>query len=122
MEERCSKSRRESGGSCVSRDLTCLTRRDSLDRSFYGGGQRERGILWGAYLKLIRHVNSIYKVFVSTDWDYEGRSQFAIASDSVRVDRGFRDQILMVSSWILSHCNSRIGDAHPTVDRYTSRC
>ena len=67
MEERCSKSRRESGGSCVSRDLTCLTRRDSLDRSFYGGGQRERGILWGAYLKLIRHVNSIYKVFDSTD-------------------------------------------------------
>ena len=29
---------------------------------FYGGGSRERDILTRAYLRLIKHVNSIYKV------------------------------------------------------------
>ena len=29
---------------------------------FYNGGLREKDILTNAYLKLIRHVNSIYKV------------------------------------------------------------
>ena len=32
-----------------------------LDR-FYNGGARERDILTRAYLRLIKHVNSIYKV------------------------------------------------------------
>ena len=31
-------------------------------RSFYDGGKRERDILWRAYLRLIKHVNSIFKV------------------------------------------------------------
>ena len=29
---------------------------------FYNGGQRERSILWRAYLRLISHINRIYKV------------------------------------------------------------
>ena len=33
--------------------------------SFYGGGPRERDILWRAYLRLVKHINSIYKVCVS---------------------------------------------------------
>lgn len=31
--------------------------------SFYGGGGREKYILWGAYVRLVKHVNSIYKVY-----------------------------------------------------------
>lgn len=30
--------------------------------SFYNGGSREKDILWRAYLRLIKHINSIYKV------------------------------------------------------------
>ena len=33
-------------------------------RRFYDGGRRERDILWRAYLRLIKHVNSIFKVGV----------------------------------------------------------
>jgi hypothetical protein len=33
--------------------------------SFYDGGARERDILTKAYMRLIKHVNSIYKVGVT---------------------------------------------------------
>lgn len=36
--------------------------RESEEIAFYAGGARERSILWSAYLRLIRHINSIYKV------------------------------------------------------------
>ncbi|TFY56558.1 hypothetical protein EVJ58_g7566 [Rhodofomes roseus] len=32
------------------------------------GGLRERSILWKAYLRLIRHVNSIYKIRIAYEW------------------------------------------------------
>ncbi len=32
---------------------------------FYGGELRERSIIWEAYLRLVKHVESIYKVCVS---------------------------------------------------------
>jgi ATP-binding cassette subfamily D (ALD) long-chain fatty acid import protein len=32
---------------------------------FYDGGKREREILWRAYLRLIKHVNSIFKACIS---------------------------------------------------------
>jgi len=38
--------------------------RESEEIAFYNGGYRERDILTKAYLKLIKHVNSIYKVRV----------------------------------------------------------
>lgn len=31
-------------------------------KRFYDGGSREREILWRAYLRLMKHVNSIFKV------------------------------------------------------------
>jgi hypothetical protein len=34
----------------------------SISLSFYDGGGREKDILTQAYLRLIKHVNSIYKV------------------------------------------------------------
>jgi len=36
--------------------------REAEEVAFYNGGARERDILTRAYLKLIKHVNSIYKV------------------------------------------------------------
>ena len=36
--------------------------RESEEVAFYGGGAREKSILWTAYLRLIKHINSIYKV------------------------------------------------------------
>jgi ABC-type uncharacterized transport system fused permease/ATPase subunit len=36
--------------------------REAEEIAFYDGGKRERDILTNAYMKLIRHVNSIYKV------------------------------------------------------------
>ena len=36
--------------------------------SFYGGGGREKDILWRAYLRLIKHVNSIYKIRIAYEW------------------------------------------------------
>jgi len=42
-----------------------LSLRCSIPRiSFYGGGPRERDILWRAYLRLVKHINSIYKVHI----------------------------------------------------------
>lgn len=35
--------------------------RESEEVAFYAGGAREHSILWTAYLRLIKHVNSIYK-------------------------------------------------------------
>ncbi|KAG5653735.1 hypothetical protein H0H81_010992 [Sphagnurus paluster] len=36
--------------------------------SFYDGGVRERDILTRAYLRLIKHVNSIYKIRIAYEW------------------------------------------------------
>lgn len=36
--------------------------REAEEVAFYDGGARERDILTDAYMKLIKHVNSIYKV------------------------------------------------------------
>ena len=44
--------------------------RESEEIAFYAGGARERSILWNAYLRLVKHINSIYKVsrFVFAIW------------------------------------------------------
>jgi ATP-binding cassette subfamily D (ALD) long-chain fatty acid import protein len=35
---------------------------------FYAGGSRERDILWRAYMRLIKHINSIYKIRIAYEW------------------------------------------------------
>ncbi|EPS97476.1 hypothetical protein FOMPIDRAFT_1128638 [Fomitopsis schrenkii] len=42
--------------------------RESEEIAFYGGGLRERSILWRAYVRLIRHINSIYKIRIAYEW------------------------------------------------------
>ncbi|KAK7683183.1 hypothetical protein QCA50_013856 [Cerrena zonata] len=42
--------------------------RESEEIAFYDGGSRERDILWRAYLRLIKHVNSIYKIRIAYEW------------------------------------------------------
>ncbi|KAG8903497.1 hypothetical protein FRB99_003211 [Tulasnella sp. 403] len=42
--------------------------REAEEVAFYNGGLRERDILWRAYLKLIKHVNSIYKIRIAYEW------------------------------------------------------
>ncbi|KAF7795588.1 hypothetical protein EIP86_006751 [Pleurotus ostreatoroseus] len=42
--------------------------RESEEVAFYNGGARERSILWRAYLRLIRHINSIYKIRIAYEW------------------------------------------------------
>lgn len=42
--------------------------RESEEVAFYDGGARERDILTGVYLRLIRHVNSIYKIRIAYEW------------------------------------------------------
>ncbi|OJT01704.1 ATP-binding cassette sub-family D member 1 [Trametes pubescens] len=42
--------------------------RESEEVAFYGGGLQERSILWRAYLRLIKHVNSIYKIRIAYEW------------------------------------------------------
>ncbi|KAJ7136070.1 ABC transporter transmembrane region 2-domain-containing protein [Mycena epipterygia] len=42
--------------------------RESEEIAFYDGGARERDILSTAYLRLIRHVNSIYKIRIAYEW------------------------------------------------------
>ncbi|KAA1476586.1 hypothetical protein DENSPDRAFT_827606 [Dentipellis sp. KUC8613] len=42
--------------------------RESEEIAFYDGGKRERDILWRAYLRLIRHVNSIFKIRIAYEW------------------------------------------------------
>ncbi|KAK0477234.1 hypothetical protein EDD18DRAFT_1312780 [Armillaria luteobubalina] len=42
--------------------------RVSLSVGFYDGGARERSILTAAYMRLIKHVNSIYKIRIAYEW------------------------------------------------------
>ncbi|GBE89023.1 Peroxisomal long-chain fatty acid import protein [Sparassis crispa] len=42
--------------------------RESEEIAFYRGGLRERSILWRAYLRLISHINSIYKIRIAYEW------------------------------------------------------
>ncbi|KAJ3567866.1 hypothetical protein NP233_g6084 [Leucocoprinus birnbaumii] len=42
--------------------------RESEEVAFYDGGGREKDILSRAYLRLIRHVNSIYKIRIAYEW------------------------------------------------------
>ncbi|TFK89661.1 hypothetical protein K466DRAFT_584399 [Polyporus arcularius HHB13444] len=42
--------------------------RESEEVAFYGGGLRERSILLRAYMRLIKHVNSIYKIRIAYEW------------------------------------------------------
>ncbi|TFK39278.1 ABC transporter transmembrane region 2-domain-containing protein [Crucibulum laeve] len=42
--------------------------RESEEVAFYDGGVRERDILTRAYMRLIKHVNSIYKIRIAYEW------------------------------------------------------
>ncbi|THH15030.1 hypothetical protein EW146_g5392 [Bondarzewia mesenterica] len=42
--------------------------REGEEIAFYNGGTRERNILWRAYLRLIKHVNSIIKIRIAYEW------------------------------------------------------
>ncbi|PFH47288.1 hypothetical protein AMATHDRAFT_67944 [Amanita thiersii Skay4041] len=42
--------------------------REAEEIAFYNGGVREKDILTRAYLKLIKHVNSIYKIRIAYEW------------------------------------------------------
>ncbi|KAI6045340.1 ABC transporter transmembrane region 2-domain-containing protein [Pisolithus marmoratus] len=42
--------------------------RESEEIAFYNGGAREREILTRVYLRLIRHINSIYKIRIAYEW------------------------------------------------------
>jgi len=42
--------------------------REAEEIAFYGGGAREKDILTRAYLRLIKHVNSIYKIRIVYEW------------------------------------------------------
>ncbi|KAJ7583528.1 ABC transporter transmembrane region 2-domain-containing protein [Mycena floridula] len=42
--------------------------REAEEVAFYDGGARERDILTRAYMKLIKHVNSIYKIRIAYEW------------------------------------------------------
>ncbi|KAF8526512.1 ABC transporter transmembrane region 2-domain-containing protein [Hysterangium stoloniferum] len=42
--------------------------RESEEIAFYGGGPRERDILWRAYLRLVKHINSIFKIRIAYEW------------------------------------------------------
>ncbi|PBK71003.1 hypothetical protein ARMSODRAFT_884471 [Armillaria solidipes] len=42
--------------------------RESEEVAFYDGGARERSILTAAYMRLIKHVNSIYKIRIAYEW------------------------------------------------------
>ncbi|KAI5120609.1 hypothetical protein M0805_008085 [Coniferiporia weirii] len=42
--------------------------RESEEIAFYAGGARERSILWNAYLRLVKHINSIYKLRIAYEW------------------------------------------------------
>ncbi|EKM76452.1 hypothetical protein AGABI1DRAFT_131279 [Agaricus bisporus var. burnettii JB137-S8] len=42
--------------------------RESEEVAFYDGGAREKDILTRAYLRLIKHVNSIYKIRIAYEW------------------------------------------------------
>ncbi|EGO29364.1 hypothetical protein SERLADRAFT_445189 [Serpula lacrymans var. lacrymans S7.9] len=42
--------------------------REGEEVAFYDGGAREKDILTRAYLRLIKHVNSIYKIRIAYEW------------------------------------------------------
>ncbi|KAJ3503896.1 hypothetical protein NLJ89_g8229 [Agrocybe chaxingu] len=42
--------------------------REAEEVAFYDGGARERDILTKAYMKLIKHVNSVYKIRIAYEW------------------------------------------------------
>ncbi|KAG5644365.1 hypothetical protein DXG03_008662 [Asterophora parasitica] len=42
--------------------------REAEEIAFYDGGHREKDILTRAYLRLIKHVNSIYKIRIAYEW------------------------------------------------------
>ncbi|KAJ6488117.1 ABC transporter transmembrane region 2-domain-containing protein [Mycena vitilis] len=42
--------------------------REGEEIAFYDGGARERDILSNAYLRLIKHVNSIYRIRIAYEW------------------------------------------------------
>ncbi|KAH7924686.1 hypothetical protein BV22DRAFT_1090377 [Leucogyrophana mollusca] len=42
--------------------------RESEEIAFYDGAARERDILTKAYLRLIKHINSIYKIRIAYEW------------------------------------------------------
>ncbi|RPD65642.1 hypothetical protein L226DRAFT_550601 [Lentinus tigrinus ALCF2SS1-7] len=42
--------------------------RESEEVAFYDGGLRERSILLRAYMRLIKHINSIYKIRIAYEW------------------------------------------------------
>ncbi|KZV99595.1 putative peroxisomal half ABC transporter [Exidia glandulosa HHB12029] len=42
--------------------------RESEEIAFYDGGSREKDILTRAYMRLIKHVNSIYKIRIAYEW------------------------------------------------------
>ncbi|TFK71851.1 hypothetical protein BDN72DRAFT_399640 [Pluteus cervinus] len=42
--------------------------REAEEIAFYDGGARERDILTRAYMRLIKHVNSIYKIRIAYEW------------------------------------------------------
>ena len=67
---------------------------DDTDR-FYGGGGREKPILYSAYLRLIKHTNSIYKV--DELWFINVYTLTPCTDSScVRVDGRLRDQVSLV--------------------------
>ena len=76
------------------------------NKRFYDGGGREKDILSRAYLRLIKHVNSIYKVipvlgFV-TQLPLTASGLVLNISDTycLRMDGGLCDQVSVVRSWI----------------------
>ena len=56
--------------------------------SFYDGGHREREILWRAYLRLIKHVNSIFKVSLGSICLIPSRSDSVTPCRSVSPTNG----------------------------------
>ncbi|PPQ82537.1 hypothetical protein CVT25_007146 [Psilocybe cyanescens] len=42
--------------------------REAEEVAFYDGGGREKEVLGGMYMRLIRHVNSIYKIRIAYEW------------------------------------------------------
>lgn len=42
--------------------------KESEEIAFYDGGLRERSILTAAYMRLIKHVNRIYKIRIAYEW------------------------------------------------------
>ena len=79
-----------------------------MSLSFYNGGARERDILTKAYMRLIKHVNSIYKVCTTYNVPQLLTNYFFTLirhtdSDSLRVDRRLYDQVYLVSGRVRTH-------------------